>query len=487
MNDRGSVRPNVILIVVDDLGWTDLGVQGSTFYETPVIDAMAAQGCVLTQAYAASPVCSPTRASLLTGRYPLTVGVTQLIGGHGVGMLADVPSRWMLPTQEYTLARALRSAGYQTWHVGKWHLGPRRCWPDQHGFDVNIAGCDWGLPRSYFSPYECPTLTDGPEGEYLTDRLTSEAIRLIENADDEPFFLNLWHYAVHIPLQAPAALVEKYERKRRELGLDRIDPFEEGEEFPVWHLRDERIRRRVVQSDPVYAAMIENLDSNTGRLLDVLERKGIAENTIVVFTSDNGGLATAEGSPTSNLPLREGKGWMQEGGVRVPFVVRWPARVPAGVVSHVPLISPDVFPTILAAAGVPVPYPSEIDGEDVFAAWCGKRVERGPLLFHYPHYSNHGGRPSSAVREGRFKLTIDWEDGTEELFDVVEDPGETRDLRAGEPERAERMSVLLREWVSAYPWSVPLRNPRNEPYDDLIGRSLYAPVGVHGPRGDDDE
>jgi len=310
-------RPNMIFILLDDLGWRDLGCYGSPFYETPNLDRLAAEGMSFTNAYAAAPVCSPTRASILTGKYPATVGVTQYIGGHAVGKLCDVPYFHVLPMQEISLARALKEhGGYQTWHVGKWHLGERETRPEQHGFDVNLGGCGWGSPKhGYFSPYHCPALTDGPPGEYLTDRLTDEAMKLIASSGDassasggeKPFFLNLWHYAVHTPIQAPEALVEKYRRKAAALGLDKINAIEEGDFFPCEHKRTERIQRRRIQSDPAYAAMVENLDWNIGRLLQALEESGKAQETIVIFTSDNGGLATAEGSPTCNAPLAGGR------------------------------------------------------------------------------------------------------------------------------------------------------------------------------------
>lgn len=470
------MRPNIIFILIDDLGWADLGCTGSTFYETPNLDRLAAEGALFTDAYAASPVCSPTRASLLTGKYPSTVGVTQYIGGHGVGALDDVPYHWYLPTNEMSLARALRAGGYRTWHIGKWHLGPRRCWPDQHGFDVNIGGCEWGHPKSYFSPYQSPTLSDGPDGEYLTDRLTDEAIALIESADDTPFFLNLWHYAVHIPIDSPPDLVAKYRAKAEALGLDRIDPFAPGERFAVWHQRDARVVRRTIQSDPDYAAMMENLDTNVGRLLDALERSGKAENTIVIFTSDNGGLATAEGSPTCNAPLAEGKGWTQEGGVRVPFLVRWPTVVAPGSRVSEPITSPDLYPTLLAAVGLEPQPEQHVDGQDMSALLRGEQLPRGPIFFHYPHYSNQGGRPSTAVRDGEWKLVHDWETDADQLFHLNEDPGEQTELSATEPERTRALREILLDWVASTPALVPAPNPRAEPFDDLAGFFLGGQV-----------
>jgi len=331
------MKPNILFILCDDLGWLDLGCYGSSFYETPNLDQLAQRGMRFTNAYASCPVCSPTRASAMTGKYPATVGITQYIGGHNVGRLCDVPYFYRLPQSEYTIASALRDkGGYQTWHVGKWHLGPKREWPQHQGFDVNVGGCDWGLPQQgHFAPWGLPTLSEGADGEYLTDRLTDEAVKLIEQRDpDRPFFLNYWPYAVHTPIQAPEALVEKYRQKAKQMGIDQIEPFEEGEEMPTVQHRGQRVLRRKLQSDPVYAAMIENLDTNIGKLLDALDQAELGDNTLVLFTSDNGGLATKEGSPTCNAPLAEGKGWMYEGGTREPLIACWPGVVPAGVESE---------------------------------------------------------------------------------------------------------------------------------------------------------
>lgn len=467
-----------MFILIDDMGWADLGCYGSSFYETPNLDRLAREGARFTNAYAASPVCSPTRASILSGKYPSTVGVTQYIGGHGVGKLADVPYFGFLPTEEYSVARALRAGGYQTWHLGKWHLGPRRCWPDQHGFDINIAGCEWGHPKSYFSPYQCPTLSDGEDGEYLTDRLTDEAIELIETAGDRPFFLNLWHYAVHIPIDSPPELVRKYEQKAADLGLDRIDPFEVGEPFAVWHQRDARITRRTIQSDPSYAAMIENLDTNVGRLMDALERTGKAENTLVVFTSDNGGLSSAEGSPTSNAPLAEGKGWLQEGGIREPLIARWPRVIHPDTTVDEPVTSPDFYPTFLAVAELAALPEQHVDGADFSALLRGDSFERGEIFFHYPHYSNQGGRPSSAIRDGEWKLIYDWETGTSELFNLVTDISETADVGGQHPQVSTRLTRSLLDWVASSPARVPASNPQSEPFEDLAGYFLGGNIAT---------
>lgn len=462
--------PNILLILVDDLGWADLGCYGSSFYDTPALDRLAAQGMRFTDAYAAAPVCSPTRASILTGKYPATVGVTQYIGGHAVGRLADVPYFHELPINEYSLARALRDSRYQTWHVGKWHLGARRTWPDRHGFEVNVGGCDWGHPVSYFSPYQCPTLTDGPAGEYLTDRLTAEAVHLIESSDDgRPFFLNLWHYAVHTPIDAPAPLIEEYRDKAHRLGLDQTDPIIEGEPLPTWHLRHHRVRRRTMQSDPAYAAMIANLDSNIGRVLDALERTGKAEDTIVIFTSDNGGLATAEGSPTCNAPLTEGKGWMADGGVRVPLLIRWPNAIAAGTTTSSPVTSTDLYPTLIDAAGLPARPEQHVDGVNLRALLDGNaEFDRGPIFWHYPHYSNQGGTPGAAVRDGDYKLIRYFEDDRIELYNLREDIGEEHDLAIEQPDQAKRLRLQLDAWLDRIGALIPPPN-LGAPYDELPG------------------
>ncbi len=461
--------PNIVMILIDDLGWRDLGCYGSSFYETPVLDKLAAEGMLFTDAYASAPVCSPTRASLLTGKYPARVGITQYIGGHAVGRLCDVPYHRFLPAQELTLARALRGHGYETWHVGKWHLGERESWPDRHGFDVNIGGCEWGMPvNGYFSPYGCPALSDGPRGEYLTDRLTDEAIALVRASGDTPFFLNFWPYAVHVPIEAPAPLVEKYRAKAAAMGLDQIDPFEEGANFPFWQKRGMRIERRVVQSDPAYAAMVENLDANIGRLLDEVERSGKTESTIVIFTSDNGGLATAEGSPTSNAPLAEGKGWTYDGGVREPLIVRWPGVVAAGSTTSHPVTTPDFYPTLLEAVGLPLVPAQHCDGRSFLPLLRGVPFERGPIFWHYPHYSNQGGEPAAAVRDGDWKLIKFFDGERVELYNLAEDLSESHDRAADEVDTVKRLLALLEQWAEEIGCLVPRVNPFSA-FEDVPG------------------
>jgi len=459
-----AATPNIVFILIYDMGWRDLGCYGSTFYETPNIDRLATQGMRFTNAYAACPVCSPTRASILTGQYPARVGVTNFIGGHSKGKLLEAPYIDHLPAEEINLAKVLRGGGYQTWHIGKWHLGGKEFWPEKQGFDVNIAGSGIGHQPTCFSPYRIANLTDGPDGEYLTDRLTDEAIGLIRKRDKgRPFYLNFCHYAVHTPIQAPAALVEKYKAKAHRLGLDQIDPMSVGEPFPMEEKKDKHVTRRRFQSDPVYAAMIENLDSNVGRLMAELESQAIAGDTIVIFTSDNGGLATAEGSPTSNVPLSEGKGWMYDGGVREPLIVRWPATIRAGAVSDVVMTSPDFYPTLLEAASLAIPAEQKVDGISFMPALKGQLFERGPIFWHYPHYGNQGGAPGSSIRWGDWKLIEFFETGKIELYNLKTDVSESTNRGGDQSALARKLHGELIAWRQSVGAVMPTTNPGFKP------------------------
>ena len=463
------MAPNIIFILIDDMGWRDLACYGSPFYETPNIDRLAAKGMRFTQAYAACPVCSPTRASILTGKYPAELGITNWIDWSGQshpnrGRLIDVPYVNHLPLSEHSIAAALSEGGYAAWHVGKWHLGGLQHYPERHGFQVNIGGWEAGMPvNGYFSPWEIPTLKDGPVGECLTDRLTDEAIRLIEEhvrRADSPFFLNLWYYAVHTPIQAKPELIAKYEQKAKSMGLDMVEAIVEGEHFPAEHKMHLRIQRRVIQSDPVYAAMIETVDANIGRLLDTLEHLGIADDTLVVFTSDNGGLATSEGSPTCNAPLAEGKGWMYEGGTREPLLVCWPAVIESGTVCDTVVTSPDFYPTLLEAAGLALKPEQHRDGVSFLPILKGQvHRNRGPIFWHYPHYGNQGGTPGSSVRKDDWKLIEFFEDGRLELYDLHNDVGETRNLVAEETDRAKELHGILVGWRESVEAKIPQPNP----------------------------
>ncbi|MCH7873262.1 MAG: sulfatase, partial [Planctomycetes bacterium] len=400
---RQERPPNVVIILVDDLGWTDLTCFGSRYYETPNIDRLARQGMRFTDAYAACAVCSPTRAAVLTGRYPARVGVTDWIRAGFQGgprpKLGDVipeyasanparklicprNGRW-LPLDEVTLAEALEPAGYVSAHIGKWHLGFDDWYPDKQGFDRNIGGCDAGQPPSYFDPYYnkrqggIPTLTPRRAGEYLTDREADEAVAFIRENRAKPFFLYMAHYAVHTPIQAKPDLTEHYKRKAA-----------------------------TNQRNPKYAAMVHSVDEAVGRIMTTLDELKLADNTLIIFTSDNGGLSTSKGlnGPTDNAPLRSGKGFPYEGGIRVPLIVRWPAVVEPGTTSDVPVTSVDYFPTVLAAAKIELPEQRDIDGVNLLPLLSGGRApQREAVYWHFPHYRG-SVVPYSIVRAGDWKL-----------------------------------------------------------------------------------
>jgi arylsulfatase A-like enzyme len=480
-------RPNILLIVIDDLGWRDLTCYGSTFYETPRLDRLAAEGLRFTDAYATCPVCSPTRASLMSGKHPARLGITQYIaykdgrvtGASRTGRLTEAPYLHYLPRTETSIAAALREGGYQTWHVGKWHLGDDEFFPQKHGFDVNIGGAYWGMPdNGYWSPWNIPGFANAAPGTYLTDHLTDRAIAQIRGRDrSRPFFLNLWHYAVHTPIQAPPALVEKYRRKARALGLDRAQAIVEGEEMPVlpapWEPQERmgRVRRRVLQSDPDYAAMIENLDTNLGRVLDALEAEGLAEDTLVVFTSDNGGLATAEGSPTCNAPLAEGKGWYRDGGTRVCQIARWPKRIDAGSVSSTPVQSCDLYPTFLEAAGLPLRPRQHRDGTSLLPLLDGGAMPGRALFWHFPHYANQGGQPAAWVLRDGWKLIHHYESARDELIRLSEDISEARDVAAEHPEIVASLRAELAAWQREVEAREPSPNPEFERLRRLLPRA----------------
>jgi arylsulfatase A-like enzyme len=423
-------KPNFVVVLMDDLGWSDLAGAGSDFYETPNLDRLAREGMRFTQAYSACTVCSPTRASLLTGKYPARLRVTDWIPGHKRPRAKlRVPDWTMhLAHEEVTLAEALRDAGYVAASIGKWHLGGREFFPEAHGFAVNGGGCDRGQPPSYFSPYKIPTLKDGPKGEYLTDREAEEAVRFIEANKDRPFFLYLPHHAVHNPVQAKKELVEKYEKKA-----------------PGRHHRK-----------AAYAAMIESADQSVGRILAALEALKIADRTVFVFTSDNGGLL----SNTSNAPLRAGKGSAYEGGVRVPLLVRWPAGVKPGSVSDVPVITPDLYPTLLEIGGVARPAKQVVDGASLVPLLRGSGgLSREAIFWHYPHYHPGGATPYGAVRQGDWRLVEFFEDDRVELYNLKEDVGESKDLAAALPDRARALRNLLADWRRAVSAQMPTPNP----------------------------
>jgi len=452
-------RPNFVFILVDDLGWADLGCYGSSFHETPNIDRLADESLRFTSAYAACPVCSPTRASIMTGKYPARIGVTDWIAGRQVynpGLPCDKllsrPFELEMKLEETTIAEALKQAGYTTFFAGKWHMGEDSIyWPEHQGFDINKGGWSAGYPRGgYFSPYENPRLDSGPEGECLTDRLTDESLRFLESHGEEPFLLYLSFYTVHTPLQAKAELTEKYTRKIADEGLDPEAMETTDREWIKYAAPRGRFVERIQQGHPVYAGMIETLDGNVGRLMRKLEELQLDQQTIVLFMSDNGGLATAEGSPTSNLPLRGGKGWMYEGGIREPMMIKWPGSGSEGSVTDVPVTSTDFYPTILEMAGLDLLPEQHMDGISLTPLLKGEGdLEDRPLFWHYPHYSNQGGKPGAAIRLGDYKLIEFFDPGLVELYNLEEDLGERNNLAQQMPEKTREMLVMLHAWQEA--------------------------------------
>ena len=433
-------KPNVIFILVDDMGWTDLGIQGSKFYETPSIDRLARQGMKFTQAYSACTVCSPTRASVMTGKYPARLHLTDWIAGH-VRPYAKlkVPDWTMrLPLEETTIAETLKQTGYATASIGKWHLGGPEFFPNKQGFDENIGGCDKGQPPNYFSPYGIPTLSDGPKGEFLSDRLTDEALKFIERNKARPFYIYFPHYAVHTPLMGKSNVVAKYEAK--------ADP-------------------KNPQHNPKYAALVESVDDSVGRLLAKLDELGLADNTVIVFTSDNGGLILNQ--VTSNRPLRAGKGSAYEGGVRVPLFIKWPGITKPGSVCGTPVITPDYFSTIAEICGGQVENKSAIDGESLVPLLRQSGgLKRDAIYWHYPHYHPGGATPYSAVREGDFKLIEFFEDEHVELYNLREDLSEQTDLAAKLPEKTKALREKLHAWRQTVGAQLPTANPKADPQRD---------------------
>jgi arylsulfatase A-like enzyme len=449
---------NVVLIVIDDMGWTDAGVYGSSFYETPNIDRLAREGARFTQFYTASPVCSPARASLMTGKHPARLDLTNWIGGEQTGILQQADYIRQLPLEEITLGEAFREAGYATGYVGKWHLGTALYLPAVQGFGFTFAVNHAGQPGSYFPPYEnpnwtvtnVPDLEGDPEGAYLTDRLTDVTLDFLEQNREQPLFLVLSHYAVHTPLQAKPEKVARYEGKAA--GLPAVG--DAG--FEAEHEAETKLR----QDHPTYAAMVESADESVGRILDKLVELGIDDRTAIVFVSDNGGLSTlmrrSFNQATVNVPLRAGKGWLYEGGIRAPLIVKWPGTIEGGSVVHTPSQSNDLYPTLLEMAGLPLRPEQHRDGVSLASFMTGQEpAPRDALFWHFPHYHGSGNRPGGAIRVDNMKL-IEWfEDGSVELYDLNADVGERRDLAAERPEVAANLRQRLARWRASVGANMP--------------------------------
>jgi arylsulfatase A len=444
---KPNEKLNFVFILIDDLGWTDLGCYGSETYDTPNIDRLASQGMKFTDAYAACPVCSPTRASIMTGKYPARLHLTDWSPGYHYPetKLHRPEFHQHLPLGEVTIAEMFKTAGYATASIGKWHLGAEDHYPTDQGFDINVAGYETGGPPSYFYPYErpksktnprIPTMTGGFEGEYLTDRLTDEAETFIETNKDAPFFLYLSHFSVHVPLQAKEEYIKKYEAS---------------------------IKPGAHQDNPVYAAMVQSTDESVGRVMDKLDDLELTDKTVVIFMSDNGGLVGTTGKwqyATSNLPLRNGKGTAYEGGIREPMIVRWPGTVEPGSVCDVPVTSVDFYPTMLEIAGIPMPPEPAIDGTSITPLLKDEgTVDRDALYWHYPHYHRLGAKPFGAVRFKDHKLIEYYEDSALELYNLAEDIGEQHDLSGEMPEKTAQLRDMLHNWLKSVDAQMPTVNP----------------------------
>lgn len=452
-------RPNVVLILVDDMGLHDLSVEGSTFYRSPHIDQLARGGMRFTQGYATCRVCSPSRASIQTGKFTARHGITNWIGaGSGMDWKRDdplLPADYLhaLPHEDVSLAEAMRAAGYRTFFAGKWHLGGEGSLPIDHGYEINVGGHHRGSPPGgFFTPYSNPYLEDGPPGESLTLRLGEETAKFIREHRDQPFFAMLSFYAVHAPVQTTKELWAKY-REAAPALLPGQTRFKVDRTLPV----------RQVQDHPVYAGMVETTDQAVGHVLEALDACGLTESTIVIFTSDNGGVSSGDAYATSNLPLRGGKGRQWEGGIREPYYIRYPAVTKPGSTCNVPVTGADFYPTILELCGLPAMPQQHVDGTSLVPLLQGKSIPDRPLYWHYPHYDNQGGEPSSLFREGDWKLIHYYEDGRNELYNLAVDPSEQSDLSRSYPVRTERMSKQLEDWLKSVGAKFPEPDPRYDP------------------------
>lgn len=465
-NKVSADRPNILFILADDLGWADLGSYGSTFYETPHLDKLAEQGIRFTDAYSAGTICSPTRAAIMSGKYPGRLNTTDFFGAPQPGeeypgwwrsrmnqpeyKLMPAPYQEKLPLDEVTLAEALKEGGYTTFFAGKWHLGPEGYWPEKQGFDVNVGGYAEGHPNSYFSPYRNPKMEDGPEGEHLPMRLARETASFMEDHHDQPFLAYLSFYSVHRPLQAPDSLVRKYRLKKEEMGLERkLGPEKEG-------------KVRLNQTHPVYAAMVESMDRAVGIVLERLKRAGLTEETVVVFYSDNGGLSTTGGYPTSNHPLRAGKRWLYEGGIRVPLIVRWPGVTEAGTVEDEPVTSTDFYPTMLEMAGLEKRLSQHKDGVSLVPLLKGESIDRDAIYWHHPHNGYNGSFPGSVIRRGPWKLIHNYETQDVELYNLEKDLREQDNVAGEHPGKVIDLYNKLDRWRNEVDARTPIPNPAYE-------------------------
>ncbi len=454
VNQESKNRKNVVFILVDDLGWKDLACYGSNFYESPNIDRLAAKGNLFTSAYTPNPVCSPTRAAILTGRYPSRIGITDWIPGQNPKNkpLIGPEDLYELPLEEVTFAETLKNEGYKTFFAGKWHLGDVDFLPEDQGFDINMGGHHKGSPPGgYYSPYRNPKLTDGPEGEYLTDRLTNESIEFLECNKNDPFLLYLSYYTVHTPIQACKRYLGKFKAKQKLL------------QDSIAQLKTEGSGQTLInQYNPEYASMIYALDENVGRLLDKLEALDLMEETLIIFTSDNGGLSTLTNNrvaPTSVRPLRAGKGWAYEGGIRVPLIIKKPG-LPKHMIIDTPVISMDFFPTILDVLDLPLKPELHKDGVSLKPLMNNGKHELHKLLFwDYPHYHGSGWTPGQALRKGDWKLLYFYEKDEYELYNLKSDISETNNLALQNPAKLQELKMDLKALNKDLKTKEPQINP----------------------------
>ncbi|OYP35211.1 sulfatase [Rhodopirellula sp. MGV] len=454
-----AAKPNVVLILMDDMGAHDLSGEGSSFYQSPNIDRIATGGIRFTNGYATCCVCSPSRASIQLGTFPARHGITDWIGAKS-GLEWTRPNRVLpaeyehrLPAEQTTIAEAFQEAGYGTFFAGKWHLGDKGSWPDDHGYQENKGGHDRGSPPGgFFSPYKNPVLADGPNGESLPMRLAKETVDYIRNHRDQPFFAMLSFYSVHAPVQTRKELWQKYQQLAPALP-DGQSRFKVDRTLPV----------RQVQDHPVYAGMIETVDDAVGVVLKTIDELSLADDTIIVFTSDNGGVSSGDAYATSNLPLRGGKGRQWEGGIREPLYIRYPAMIKPGTHDDTPVTGADLYPTLLDLCGLPLKPEQHLDGVSLKPLVQGHSIAERALYWHYPHYGNQGGEPNAIIQKDRWKLIHYFEDGRHELYDLSADPSETSDLALTHPAKAQAMWNQLDAWLTEVGAKRPKPDPRYEP------------------------
>ncbi|WP_299127132.1 sulfatase [uncultured Winogradskyella sp.] len=452
-------KPNILFILVDDLGYHDLGVTGSTFYETPHIDQLANQSMQFTNGYAASRVCSPSRASIMTGKFTARHGITDWIGAKTGEDWRNrnrhdklLPAQYVtqLPKEDVTIAEALKQHDYKTFFAGKWHLGGEGSYPEDHGFDINIGGIEAGSPRGgFFSPWNNPKLQNKENGENLSMRLAQETSNFIKQYKDSTFFAFLSFYAVHAPIQTTEGKWRKYRDKADSIGIT-----ENG------YAMERVLPIRQVQDNPIYGGLVETMDDAVGLVLETLEANGLVENTIVVFTSDNGGVASGDHYTTSNLPLRGGKGYQWEGGIKEPFFIKVPWLNSAGVRTNYPVIATDFYPTLLDLVNVPLNKKQHIDGISLKPLLKGEKLNLNrPIYWHYPHYGNQGGEPSSVIQKEGWKLIHYWEDGHQELYKLPSTEHDTLNVISKHSEIAKNLSDNLMSWLKGVNAKFPTQDP----------------------------